>query len=64
MANTSSILLAALSGGLAYTSNESGATHILVRPFPEGAQGGGQAQISTLPGRFAVGSGTAKEIPT
>jgi len=47
---------------LAYTSNESGAYHIFVRPFPEGSKGGGQAQVSTLSGRFPLWSRTAKEL--
>ena len=47
---------------LAYASNESGSFQIFVRPFPEGAKGGGQAQISTTPGRVPVWSRTAKEI--
>jgi Tol biopolymer transport system component len=47
---------------LAYASSESGDYQVFVRPFPEGAQGGGQAQISSVPGRFPVWSRTAKEI--
>jgi len=47
---------------LAYSSNESGSYHVFVRPFPEGAKGGGQAQISTAPGRTPLWSRTAKEI--
>ncbi len=47
---------------LAYASGESGSYHIFVRPFPEGATGGGQAQISTTPGRFPLWSRTAKEL--
>ena len=33
-----------------------------MRPFPEGAQGAGQAQISASPGRFPIWSRAAKEI--
>ena len=47
---------------LAYSSGTSGAYHVFVRPFPEGASGGGQAQISTAPGRFPLWSRTAKEL--
>jgi Tol biopolymer transport system component len=47
---------------LAYSSNESGSYQVFVRPFPEGAQGSGQAQVSTSPGRFPLWSRTAKEI--
>jgi serine/threonine-protein kinase len=45
---------------LAYASNESGSYHVFVRPFPEGAQGAGQAQISS--GHFPIWSRTAREI--
>ena len=37
-------------------------SQVFVRPFPEGAQGGGQVQISTGAGRFPVWSRTAKEL--
>jgi dipeptidyl aminopeptidase/acylaminoacyl peptidase len=47
---------------LAYASSESGNYHVFVRPFPEGATGGGQVQISTAPGRFPLWSRTAKEL--
>ncbi len=47
---------------LAYTSYESGVPQIFVRPFPEGAKGGWQAQISTLSGRYPLWSRTAREI--
>ena len=48
---------------LAYSSTEAGASRVFVRPFPEGAQGMGQVQISTSPGsRFPVWSRAAKEI--
>jgi serine/threonine-protein kinase len=47
---------------MTYTSNQSGTFHVFVRPFPEGAQGGGQAQISAGYGRFSKWSPTAKEI--
>jgi serine/threonine-protein kinase len=47
---------------LAYTSSESTAYQVFVRPFPEGASGGGQAQISTTPSRFPLWSRTAREI--
>jgi len=47
---------------LAYATNESGIFHVFVRPFPEGAKGGGQAQISTTPGRFPLWSRTAREL--
>ncbi len=47
---------------LAYSANEGGVNHVFVRPFPEGAQGGGQAQISTDPGRFPVWSRTSREL--
>ena len=47
---------------LAYESNESGSFHVFVRPFPEGAKGGGQAQISTTPARTPLWSRTAKEL--
>jgi Tol biopolymer transport system component len=47
---------------LAYTTFESGTAQVFVRPFPEGAKGGNQAQISTVAGRFPEWSRTAKEI--
>jgi serine/threonine-protein kinase len=47
---------------LAYTSSQAGALNVFVRPFPEGAKTGGQAQISTGPGRYATWSRTAREI--
>ena len=47
---------------LAYASDESGQFHVFVRPFPEGAKGGGQVQISTVAGRSPRWSRTAKEI--
>jgi len=47
---------------LAYSSSESGVYQVFVRPFPEGAKGGGQAQISTRPSRYPIWSRTAKEI--
>jgi serine/threonine-protein kinase len=47
---------------LAYMSDESGSFHVFVRPFPEGAKGGGQAQISTTPARTPLWSRTAKEL--
>jgi len=47
---------------LAYSSSESGVYEVFVRPFPEGAKGGSQAQISTGPSRFPIWSRTAKEI--
>jgi serine/threonine-protein kinase len=49
-------------GWLAYSSTEAGVSQVFVRPFPEGAQGGGQVQISTGAGRFPVWSRTAKEL--
>jgi serine/threonine-protein kinase len=47
---------------LAYSSNESGTYQVFVRPFPGGAEGGGQTQLSLNGGRFPVWSRTAKEI--
>jgi len=47
---------------LAYSSNESGVYHVFVRPYPEGAKGGGQAQVSTTEGRFPIWPRTAKEL--
>ncbi|HLJ13462.1 MAG TPA: protein kinase [Bryobacteraceae bacterium] len=47
---------------LAYSSTERGVFHVFVRPFPESAQRGGQAQISTGQGRVPVWSRAAKEI--
>jgi serine/threonine protein kinase len=47
---------------LAYSSDESGRYQVFVRPFPEGAKGGGQAQVSTTSGTFPVWSRTAKAI--
>jgi serine/threonine-protein kinase len=47
---------------LAYATNESGAYQVFVRPFPEGAQGAGQAQISSVSGHFPVWSRTAREM--
>jgi serine/threonine-protein kinase len=47
---------------LAYATSESGAYQVFVRPFPEGANGAGQAQITSTPGRFPVWSPTKKEI--
>jgi serine/threonine-protein kinase len=47
---------------LVYASSESGTFHVFVRPFPEGANGAGQAQISSTPGRFPLWSRTKKEI--
>jgi Tol biopolymer transport system component len=47
---------------LAYATDASGSMHVFVRPFPEGAQGGGQAQVSSVPGRFPIWSRAAKEI--
>jgi Tol biopolymer transport system component len=35
---------------------------VYVRPYPEGAHGGGQFQISTEPGRFPMWSRTSQEI--
>jgi hypothetical protein len=39
-----------------------GTFHIFVRPFPDGAKSGNQAQVSTVPGRFPLWSRTAKEL--
>src|SRR5262249_46837814 len=47
---------------LAYMTGTLGAYHVYVRPYPEGAQGGGQARISSAPGRFPMWSQTSKEI--
>jgi Tol biopolymer transport system component/predicted Ser/Thr protein kinase len=47
---------------LAYASGGAAGFHIFVRPYPEGAQGGGQVQISTLPGRLPEWSRTAREL--
>jgi len=47
---------------LAYTSSDSGTLQVFVRPFPEGAQGGGQAQVSTTGGRFPIWSRSGKEL--
>jgi Tol biopolymer transport system component len=35
---------------------------VFVRPFPAGAQGGGQVQISSVPGRFPMWSRSASEL--
>ena len=40
---------------MAYSSNTAGPNHVFVRPFPEGAGGGGQVQISTTPARLPFG---------
>jgi len=47
---------------LAYTSGESGTYQVFVRQYPEGAKGGGQAQVSTSYGRFPIWSRTASEL--
>ena len=47
---------------LAYVSSESGMFQVFVRPFPDGATGAGQVQISSTPGRFPRWSPTKKEI--
>jgi Tol biopolymer transport system component/predicted Ser/Thr protein kinase len=47
---------------LAYTSNESGSPQIYVRPYPEGAAGGGKWQISTAPGEFSIWSPNGREL--
>jgi serine/threonine-protein kinase len=46
----------------AYASSESGVQNVYVRPYPEGAKGGSQAQISTDSGRFPIWSRIRKEL--
>ncbi|HUA59307.1 MAG TPA: protein kinase [Verrucomicrobiae bacterium] len=47
---------------LAYASRVSGTFQVFVRPFPEGASGGGQAQISTVSGKLPMWSRASREI--
>jgi serine/threonine-protein kinase len=47
---------------LAYASNEAGPYQVYVRPYPAGATGGGQWQISTAGGAIPVWSRSGKEL--
>jgi serine/threonine-protein kinase len=47
---------------LAYSSGVSDTYHVFVRPFPEGAKGAGQVQVSAAKGRFPLWSRTSKEL--
>jgi serine/threonine-protein kinase len=47
---------------LAWSTNESGAWHVYVRPSILGAPGGGKWQVSTVPGHFPIWSPNGKEL--